>query len=55
MIPMPTTFNDIADEAALRVIEQAFPKRSIVPFPTREMVVGLGAVHCVTLPEPQRR
>ncbi|MEI8192155.1 MAG: agmatine deiminase family protein, partial [candidate division NC10 bacterium] len=49
---MAPVFGCRQDEAALRVIEEAFPGRRVAPIPCRELVCGLGAVHCVTQQQP---
>jgi len=41
-----------ADREALAVLEACFPERTIVPIPSRALVEGLGAVHCLTQQEP---
>ncbi len=41
------------DAAAIATFEQLFPDRQICPVPCRELVWGLGAVHCLTLQQPQ--
>ncbi|MEK7744454.1 MAG: agmatine deiminase family protein, partial [Elusimicrobiota bacterium] len=40
------------DEKALRTLEQAFPGRSIAPIPCRELVRGLGTIHCASQQQP---
>ncbi|MEK7657097.1 MAG: agmatine deiminase family protein [Elusimicrobiota bacterium] len=42
------------DEKALRTLEQAFPGRSIAPIPCRELVRGLGTIHCASQQQPSR-
>lgn len=41
-----------ADTEALEILGGCFADRSIVPIPSRELVEGLGAVHCLTQQEP---
>ena len=36
------------DEPALQILEELLPERRIVPIPCREIIWGLGAVHCLT-------
>ena len=50
-------FSVDADREALGIFEGLFPDRAIAPIPARDLVEGLGAVHCVTQqePEPPRR
>jgi agmatine deiminase len=46
------TFNDPNDRVALRVLEQAFHNRPVVGVHCRELVLGLGTLHCSTQQEP---
>ena len=46
-------FNDPADDAALAVLEACFPGRQVVPVDARSLVVGLGALHCLTQQVPR--
>jgi agmatine deiminase len=48
-----TAFNDPGDEQALRVLEQCFPGRRVVPIDCTDLVLGLGTFHCLTQPVPQ--
>ncbi|MCE2390620.1 MAG: agmatine deiminase family protein [Proteobacteria bacterium] len=41
------------DEAALKVLEQLFPEREILPLVSRTLVRGLGGPHCLTQQEPR--
>ena len=41
-----------ADREAIAVLEKAIPDRPIIPIPGRDLVLGLGAVHCLTQQEP---
>jgi agmatine deiminase len=45
-------FEDPADERARAVLADCFPGRRIECIPARDLVVGLGAVHCLTQQEP---
>lgn len=45
-------FRDSKDPIAIKVMENAFPKRKIIPIDCRELVWGLGAFHCLTQQEP---
>jgi agmatine deiminase len=47
------TFGDPQDQKALTVLEGLFPKRKVVGIPCRELVYGLGAIHCITRDQPQ--
>jgi agmatine deiminase len=46
------TFADPKDEEAVKVLQEAFPSRQIVPIDCRELVWGLGAFHCLTQQQP---
>lgn len=41
------------DDAALKVLEGLFPGRRIAPIPCRDLVRGLGTVHCVSQQQPK--
>jgi agmatine deiminase len=45
------TFDDPADGHALKVLAPLFPGRRVVGIPSRDLVVGLGTLHCLTQPE----
>jgi agmatine deiminase len=42
------TFNDPADRVALETLAKLFPAREIVPIYCRDLVLGLGTIHCMT-------
>jgi agmatine deiminase len=44
-------FDDPADREGLRVLRGLFPGRRVVGIPSRDLVVGLGTLHCLTQPE----
>jgi len=46
-------FGDPADERARAVLAECLPGRQVVPIPSRDLVVGLGAVHCLTQQQPR--
>lgn len=46
------TFDDPNDGAALGLLGELFPGRKVIGIPCRAVVLGLGAVHCVTQQEP---
>ncbi len=46
------TFNDPADRVALGILGELFPGREVVGIACRDLVWGLGAVHCMTQQEP---
>ncbi len=45
-------FNDVADKEALRILQECFPKREVVGIYARDLVWGLGTIHCLTQQEP---
>jgi agmatine deiminase len=45
-------FGAPSDARALAELGGALPGRELVPIPARHLVVGLGAVHCLTQQEP---
>ncbi len=47
------TFNDPADQRALSIFHELFPEREVVGVFARDLVVGLGTLHCSTQQEPQ--
>lgn len=44
-------FDDPADEPAAQIIMRYFPDRECVRFPSRDLILGLGGVHCATQPQ----
>jgi agmatine deiminase len=47
-IVLVPTFNDPADRVALEKLAALFPSRAIVPIYCRDLVLGLGTIHCMT-------
>jgi agmatine deiminase len=45
-------FGDRNDATALQTLQQLFPRRRVVGINSRELVWGLGALHCVTQQQP---
>jgi agmatine deiminase len=45
-------FGVARDAAALEVLRDCLPGREVVPIPSRHLVRGLGAVHCLTQQQP---
>ncbi len=45
-------FNDRHDQEALGIIQQCFPDRPTVGIYARDLVVGLGTLHCSTMQQP---
>lgn len=52
-VVLAPVFDCRRDETALRVLEKAFPGRRIAPIPCRELVYGLGTVHCASQQQPK--
>lgn len=46
------TFGVPADERAASILAECLPARRVVPIDSRDLVVGLGALHCLTQQEP---
>lgn len=42
------TFNSPSDRVAFEIIARAFPGRQVVPYSSREFLLGGGAIHCLT-------
>lgn len=45
-------FNDPADVRALNLLAACFPKKAVIPVYCRDLVLGLGALHCLTQQQP---
>lgn len=46
-------FKDPKDDEAAAILREHFPGRDIVPVDCRDLVYGLGAIHCVSQQEPE--
>jgi len=46
------TFTDPNDHVALNTLAKLFPGREVVGVPCRDLVLGLGTLHCMTQQEP---
>ena len=46
-------FGQANDDAALRIFDQAMPDYEIIGVRCEHLVVGLGAIHCLTMQQPQ--
>lgn len=51
-VALVPVFGAPSDERALAVLREVLPGRDVVGIPCRDLVWGLGAVHCVTQQEP---
>lgn len=47
------TFNDPPDRIALVTLSDLFPERKVTGIHAVDPVWGLGALHCITMQEPQ--
>jgi len=52
MVVLVPTFNQATDQAALGVIQKAFPDRKVVGIDCRDLISGGGSIHCVTQQQP---
>lgn len=46
------TFADANDRVALNTIAELFPSREVIGIPCRDLVLGLGTLHCMTQQQP---
>ncbi len=46
------TFSDANDRVALNTLSKLFPEREVVGIHCRDLVLGLGTLHCMTQQEP---
>jgi agmatine deiminase len=53
-IVLVPTFNDANDRVALSTLAALFPDREIVGIPCRDLVLGLGTIHCMTQQQPSK-
>ena len=49
------TFGCENDRIALDIIQSVFPDRKVIGINCREMVYGLGTIHCVSQQQPKTR
>jgi len=54
-IVLVPTFNDPADRVALAKLASLFLDREIVPIYCRDLVLGLGTIHCMTQQQPANK
>src|ERR1019366_1738092 len=45
-------FGDPQDRAALNTLARLFPEREVIGIPCRDLVLGLGTLHCMTQQQP---
>jgi agmatine deiminase len=53
-VVLAPVFGCPSDDRALQVIERALPNRRVAPIPCRDLVRGLGTIHCCTQQQPAR-
>jgi len=46
------TYGDAQDDKALGILKDIFPGRKIIGIHSASLIIGLGALHCVTLQQP---
>jgi len=51
-VALVPVFSRPEDAVALSILRELLPGREIVPIPARDLIQGLGAVHCLTQQEP---
>jgi agmatine deiminase len=54
-IVLVPTFTDPNDRVALNTLADLFPGRTLVGIPCRDLVLGLGTLHCMTQQQPVAR
>lgn len=47
-------FTDVNDATALRTLERLFPRHRVIGIPCRDLVLGLGTLHCMTQQQPRK-
>jgi agmatine deiminase len=45
-------FGEQADRVALNTLARLFPDREVIGIPCRDLVLGLGTLHCMTMQQP---
>jgi agmatine deiminase len=45
-------FSDPADDRAIGLLREHFPQRDAIGLPSRDLVLGLGGLHCLTQQQP---
>src|SRR5262249_52328681 len=51
-IVLAPAFGDKRDRVALNVLQRVFPDREVIGIPCRDLVLGLGTLHCMTQQQP---
>lgn len=52
-IVLVPVFNDPADRVALNTLARLMPKHRVIPIYCRDLVLGLGTLHCMTQQQPE--
>jgi agmatine deiminase len=53
-IVLVPTFMDKNDRVALNTLAKLFPDREVIGVPCRDLVLGLGTLHCMTQQQPEK-
>ena len=51
-VVLAPTFGDPQDRVALNTLARLFPDRQVIGIPCRDLVLGLGTLHCMTQQQP---
>ena len=51
-VVMVPVFGHENDKVALKIIQDVFPERKVVGINCREVVQGLGTIHCISQQQP---
>lgn len=52
-VVLTSVFNDPNDAKAIEILQSCFPERKIVPIDCSEIIYGGGAIHCMTMQQPE--
>ena len=52
-VVLAPTFGDPQDRIALNTLARLFPDREVIGMPSRDLVLGLGTLHCMTQQQPE--
>ena len=53
LFPLPRSITGEAVRCTHDILREVIPGRTLVPVPARDLVQGLGAIHCLTQQEPR--
>lgn len=48
------TYGGISDDIAMQILQAAFPTRAVVPLDHRDLIWGMGGIHCLSMQVPSR-